>query len=106
MGAVLLAGVLVLVAVMAAAPARDERFAGSAGSMEALARTLGEGDDLGERAIGNLTFEKVFRADGRVYFQQGRGWLGDRAYGYVWSPRVPPAEAEHLDGPWYAYEAG
>ncbi|MGI5284313.1 hypothetical protein ACQEVF_13355 [Nonomuraea polychroma] len=103
MGAALLAAILVLVVVVTMAPTEDERFASSVGSMEAVARSLGEGDELAEQTIGNLTFEKVFREDGLVYFQQGRGWLGDRAYGYVWSPHVQPRDVEHVEGPWYMY---
>ncbi|MCF6470462.1 hypothetical protein FAF44_18975 [Nonomuraea sp. MG754425] len=103
MGMALLAGVLVLVAAVTMAPTEDERFTNSVGGMEAAARSLGEGDELERQTIGNLTFEKVFRANGLVYFQQGQGWLGDRAYGYVWSPHVQPRDVEHVEGPWYMY---
>ncbi|GGT37954.1 hypothetical protein GCM10010176_097570 [Nonomuraea spiralis] len=103
MGAVLLAAVLVLVAVVTMAPTEEERLAGSAGSMEAIARSLREGDELAGRTVGNLAFERVFRENGLVYFEQGQGRLGDRAYGYVWSPLVRPRNVEHVEGPWYAY---
>ncbi|MDA0632292.1 hypothetical protein OUY22_02615 [Nonomuraea sp. MCN248] len=92
-----------LVAAVNMAPTEADRFADSAGSMETVARSMGEGAELEQQTIGNLTFEKVFRVNGLVYFQQGQGWLGDRVYGYVWSPRAQPREAEHVEGPWYRY---
>ncbi|MEO3802104.1 hypothetical protein [Nonomuraea sp. B1E8] len=98
-----MAAILVLAVAVAMAPTENERFTSSAGRMGAVARSLEEGDELREQTIGNLAFEKVFRENGQVYFQRGRGWLGDRAYGYVWSPRVQPRDIEHVEGPWYMY---
>lgn len=92
-----------LVVVVAMAPTEDERFTSSARSMEAVARSMKEGAELEEQVIGNLSFERVFRESGLVYFQQGRGRLGDRAYGYVWSPHGQPRDAEHVKGSWYTY---
>ncbi|WP_162794852.1 hypothetical protein [Nonomuraea lactucae] len=114
LGAVLLAGILLLGALVFLMPAQDHRFARSAAKMEALARTLGEGDSLGQRDIGYLAFEDVYREDGLVYFVQG-DIAGVDPFGYVWSPRTMPVDLDehdsvahsykHLQGPWYAWQS-
>ncbi|GAA4526350.1 MULTISPECIES: hypothetical protein [Nonomuraea] len=103
LGAVLVSAALLLVALVALAPTEDDRFAGSVAGMEEVARSLAEGEELGERTVGGLTFERVFRENGLVYFELGRGWLGDRAHGYVRSPQGRPDGADHVAGPWYRY---
>lgn len=103
LGAALLTAVLLLVAVVSLAPTRRDRFTRSVAAMETLARTLTEGGELPARTLGDLPFERIFRKHGQVYFQQGRNAFTDDTYGYLWSPRSHPPNADHLTGPWYAY---
>jgi hypothetical protein len=103
LGATLLAAVFVLAGVMRIAPTEDEVFTRSAVRMETVAQLMNEGDELSKQTVGTLTFERVYRKDGLVFFEKGRGHLGDRPYGYVWSPDVRPLDGEHMKGPWYAY---
>ncbi|MCG5213049.1 hypothetical protein [Streptosporangium sp. KLBMP 9127] len=98
LGAALLAAVL----VVALTWAEDLRFAHSAGNMEAVARTLGEGAELRDQSIGSLSFEFVRQEDDLVYFYRGKGWGGD-GYGYVWSPARRPGDVLHVEGPWYKF---
>ncbi|MGW0485853.1 hypothetical protein [Nonomuraea sp. NPDC003214] len=113
---VLVAGVALLAGVLMLAPGKqeraaleNERFVRSAAAMEEVARTLGEGDELGARNIGELSFETIHREDDLVYFAQGRD-MDNQPYGYVWTPPGGPhwtfAEREDVRpvrGPWFEY---
>ncbi|TMR98364.1 hypothetical protein [Nonomuraea basaltis] len=110
LGAAFLSVVLIMVGLYWLSPSEEERFARSAGQMEIVARTLGEGNRLGPRKLGDLTFEDVYREDGVVFFQQGR--LAEDPYGYAWSPKRQLADFagellshsfKHEHGPWYAW---
>ncbi|MFI6393118.1 hypothetical protein [Nonomuraea sp. NPDC050540] len=96
------AALLVAVLVVALTWAEDLRFAHSAGNMEAVARTLGEGAELRDQSIGSLSFEFVRQENDLVYFYRGKGWGGD-GYGYVWSPARRPGDVLHVEGPWYKF---
>ncbi|NRQ31506.1 hypothetical protein HII36_06575 [Nonomuraea sp. NN258] len=98
----LVAGVVLVVAVLATAPGHEERFGRSMAAMQALAHTIEEGDTLTERTVGELTFTSISRVDGLVYFQEGID-LGGEPVGYVWSPAGEPDDARHVTGPWYQY---
>lgn len=109
-GTVCLTGMLLLVGIFWLSPGDGERLARSAGQLEAAARTLGEGESLGPRELGGLTFEDVYREDGVVFFQQGR--FADEPYGYAWSPqgRLKDFGDEHFShkfthehGRWYSW---
>jgi hypothetical protein len=93
--------------------ADEGRFARSVESMERAARIAGPGGGPTEnpQEIGGFAFDDVYRDGDRVYFK-----LGDHSnvdpYGYVWSPKVPPADDpgdatassfEHIQGHWYRW---
>ncbi|WP_101785608.1 hypothetical protein [Nonomuraea indica] len=99
-GAALLAGILVVALIWG----EDLRFMHSSGSMEAVARSLGEGVELRDQRIGSLWFEFVYREGEVVYFSRGTGWGGD-GYGYVWSPVGRPGDVGHVKGPWYEFRS-
>ncbi|OUC98434.1 hypothetical protein [Streptosporangium minutum] len=98
LGAALLAVVLVVSLIWA----EDLRFTHSAGNMEAVARTLGEGVELRDQSIGSLSFEFVRRENAMVYFYRGKD-RGGNGYGYVWSPASRPGDVRHVEGPWYEF---
>ncbi|GAA0952977.1 hypothetical protein [Nonomuraea longicatena] len=103
LGATLLAAVFVLAGVWSITPTEDEVFTRSAVRMESVARLMAEGDELGEQTVGTLTFERVYRKNGLVFFEKNGGLLDDRPYGYIWSPHAHLLDLEHVKGPWYAY---
>ncbi|MFI7709320.1 hypothetical protein [Nonomuraea sp. NPDC049480] len=116
-------GILVLVGAVTVAivvfrGSEDEQFVRAAGEIEAVARTLGEGDRLGPRTIEGMAFEEVSREHGVVFFQRGLVAELD-PYGYAWSPRSDPARIfdgvepsgdpvahtfDHLHGAFYSWK--
>lgn len=95
-GALAFLGILALVVTVMVAVAtfrapEEEQFIRSAGQIEAVARTLRDGDRLGPRPIGGMAFEEVSREHGLVFFQRGLV-AGLDPYGYVWSPQGDPAK--------------
>ncbi|MGR6917667.1 hypothetical protein ACU635_25800 [[Actinomadura] parvosata] len=90
----------------------------SAGQLEAFARTVREGEQLGPRTVGGMEFEEVRRERGVVVFQRGESLHGP--YGYAWSPQGDPGRVlegvewssdaveqrfEHLHGAFYSWQA-
>lgn len=67
----------------------DPRFSGAAAEMEAVARTMRDGERLGPRTVGGMAFEEVRREQGVVVFQAGENLASP--YGYAWSPEGDPA---------------
>ncbi|MBB5079048.1 hypothetical protein [Nonomuraea endophytica] len=86
---VLILGDVMMVALVAFRSTDDPRFSGAAAEMEAVARTLKDGERLGPRTVGGLAFEEVRRERGVVVFQEGENLASP--YGYAWSPQGDPA---------------
>ncbi|MGI5291691.1 hypothetical protein ACQEVF_51440 [Nonomuraea polychroma] len=116
-GVLVLAGAAI-VALVVVRGSEDERFVSAAGEIEAVARTLKEGDRLGPRTIGGMAFEEVSREHGVIFLQRGLV-AGLDPYGYVWSPQSDPARIfdnvepsgdpvahtfEHLHGAFYSWK--
>ncbi|MEU6715473.1 hypothetical protein ABZ897_28755 [Nonomuraea sp. NPDC046802] len=96
--AVLLAGALLLVGLVWLTTGEDNRFAGSAPQMEAVARTLGKDEVLKRRTIGVLTFDAVYWDGDTVVFS-----LSGSHRAYIWSPARRPSDTSPLWGPWYTF---
>ncbi|MGP4101675.1 hypothetical protein [Nonomuraea sp. KM90] len=92
-GVLVLAGALTM-ALVVFRGSGDDRFVRAAAEVEAVARTLNEGDRLGPRTVAGMEFEEVSREHGVVFFQQGESAASP--YGYAWSPQGDPAGL--LDG--------
>ncbi|MFI9550653.1 hypothetical protein [Nonomuraea endophytica] len=117
LGVLILGGVMV-VALAAFRSTGDPRFSGAAAEMEAVARTMKDGERLGPRTVGGLAFEEVRRERGVVVFREGENLASP--YGYAWSPQGDPARRledvawsrdhvdhtfEHLRGGFYSWQA-
>ncbi|MFD9947312.1 hypothetical protein ACFWYW_22175 [Nonomuraea sp. NPDC059023] len=87
-GVLILGGVMV-VALVALRGTGDPRLSAASAEMEAVARTMRDGELLGPRTVGGMAFEEVRREQGVVVFQEGENLSSP--YGYAWSPQGDPA---------------
>ncbi|MFI9594453.1 hypothetical protein [Nonomuraea sp. NPDC052265] len=87
LAAVLVVATLVVAAVVVMSPSEDERLSAASPSMEAVALTVAEGADLGDRTVGGLTFERVHRG------LRPPRLVGARLKGSLWRSRVPVSRA-------------
>ncbi|WP_285582427.1 hypothetical protein [Herbidospora sp. NBRC 101105] len=102
-----------LLTLVACGPSHEDLVLRSLPELERVAETIGP-DASGKRTIAGIEFLDVYRFRDRVYFVTGEAVEGVDPFGYVWSPKKPPAHEinggaastfEHLRGEWYSWSA-